>query len=195
MIYIDSKGNKMTLTSHYFCVFLVLSFLSLSTLAKQSLPAETSQLSDNIAKIEHAKILNFVSHDGHVYSAGQPSKEALKMLAESGIKHIINLRSPDEQTWDENDLVNGLGMTYHAMPIANAGEVNSENAAKLSDLLNRLKGEGVLVHCASSNRVGALIAISAHLKGLKTEAAIDEGKRWGLKSLEPVAQSVINNQN
>lgn len=184
----------MKLIHRFLSGFLVLSLFSIPTLAKDLSLSESSQQKVNTTKIDNAKILNFVSHDGHVYSAGQPSKEALKMLAETGIKHIINLRSPDEQTWDENELVNRLGMTYHAMPIANADEVNSENAAKLADLINKLKGEGVLVHCASSNRVGALIAISAHLKGLKTEAAIDEGKRWGLKSLEPAARRVISNQ-
>jgi hypothetical protein len=43
-----------------------------------------------------------------------------------------------------------------------------------------------LVHCASSNRVGAMIALRAALvDGASADAALAEGRRWGLKSLEP----------
>lgn len=178
----------MRFTTFLLTGFLVLLPLSLSAIAKQADPA----LSENTAAINSVKPPNFASHEGQVYSSGQPAKDELKMLAQKGIKHVINLRSRHEQNWDESELVKQLGMTYHSLPITSAEDINTENAAKLTALINKLKGEGVLVHCASSNRVGALIAISAYLKGLNNEAAIDEGKRWGLKSLEPVAQSVIN---
>src|SRR5690606_38327465 len=49
-----------------------------------------------------------------------------------------------------------------------------------------------LVHCASGNRVGALAALrAAWLQGADEEAAIAEGRRWGLRSLETEVRSSL----
>ena len=45
----------------------------------------------------------------------------------------------------------------------------------------------VLLHCASGNRVGALLALAAvQVDGASPEAALTLGRAAGLKSLEPV---------
>lgn len=156
--------------------------------------AVAAEQSDNIEIIRKAKIENLVEHSNHVYSAAQPSAEQIKLLSQAGIKHVINLRTSSEQMWDEGELVRSLGMNYHALPIAGAKDVTVENARNLTSLLNEFKGEAILVHCASSNRVGALMAISAHEQGSDTKAAIDKGKRWGMKSLGSVVREVINDK-
>lgn len=148
----------------------------------------------NTEIIKKTDIQNLVEHSNHVYSAAQPSAEQIKQLSLAGVKHVINLRSSSEQTWDEGEFVRSLGMSYHALPIAGAKDVTVENARNLTNLLNEFEGESILVHCASSNRVGALIAISAHVQGLDLEAALDKGKRWGMKSLEPVVREVVNDK-
>ncbi|ATC85561.1 MULTISPECIES: fused DSP-PTPase phosphatase/NAD kinase-like protein [Pseudoalteromonas] len=148
----------------------------------------------NTEIIKKTDIENLVEHSNHVYSGAQPNAEQIKLLSQAGVKHVINLRAFSEQTWDEGELVRSLGMNYHTLPIAGAKDVTVENALNLTNLLNEFKGESILVHCASSNRVGALIAISAHEQGLDVEAALDKGKRWGMKSLEPVVREVINDK-
>jgi protein tyrosine phosphatase (PTP) superfamily phosphohydrolase (DUF442 family) len=148
----------------------------------------------NTEIIKKTDIQNLVEHSNHVYSAAQPSAEQIKQLSLAGVKHVINLRSSSEQTWDEGEFVRSLGMSYHALPIAGAKDVTVENARNLTNLLNEFEGESILVHCASSNRVGALIAISAHVQGLDLEAALDKGKRWGMKSLEPVVREMVNDK-
>ncbi|MFM9745549.1 hypothetical protein ACKI2C_49195, partial [Streptomyces brasiliscabiei] len=90
------------------------------------------------------------------------------------------------QDWDEKALVNSLNMNYVALPITGVKDNNVENARLLTQFLAQKRGEAVLVHCASSNRVGALMAIAAYESGQDVEASIGEGKNWGLKSLEPV---------
>jgi hypothetical protein len=40
----------------------------------------------------------------------------------------------------------------------------------------------VLLHCASSNRVGGVLAVMAHRKGKPLDDAIAEGQQAGLKS-------------
>jgi hypothetical protein len=46
------------------------------------------------------------------------------------------------------------------------------------------------VHCASSNRVGAMAALrAAWIDGRPTEEALQIGRAWGLKSLEPTVRA------
>lgn len=144
--------------------------------------------------VNNVSIKNFAAHNNLVFSAAQPTKEQFKQLSQAKVKHVINLRAADEQDWDEGALVNSLGMSYHAIEIAGAKDVNTDNAKQLANLLEELKGESVVVHCASSNRVGALMAISAHQQGTDIESAIEIGKQWGMASLEPVVRKVVNDK-
>ncbi|MFC5577936.1 hypothetical protein ACFPOA_07935 [Lysobacter niabensis] len=53
------------------------------------------------------------------------------------------------------------------------------------DAMLREAKRPVLVHCASGNRVGAIVALrAAWMEGRSTEDAIAIGKTWGLKGLE-----------
>jgi len=146
---------------------------------------------DNAA-IEDADILNLRSPQADVFASGQPTQEQLQLLAKSGVKHIINLRPSSEQDWDEGAYVKSLGMEYHNIPVAGAADVSSENAMQLNELLTSLNGQPLLVHCASSNRVGALRAlIEGETNGAGLESAIATGKSWGLTSLEPVVRTKL----
>jgi hypothetical protein len=52
-----------------------------------------------------------------------------------------------------------------------------------------------LVHCGSSNRVGALLALrAAWLKGATLEAALAAGRSAGLTGLESAVRSAIANR-
>ena len=113
----------------------------------------------------------------------------------AGVKHLINLRTAEEsQGFDEARIATGLGLDYLAIPIVGAQSLTKENAQKLNQLLEQAGDELTLIHCASGNRVGALIAVrEAWIKGRSTEAAIAEGKRWGLTSLEEAVRSTLQN--
>ncbi len=63
-------------------------------------------------------------------------------------------------------------------------DLNYSKAAELDRLLTSLKGEKVLVHCASGNRVGGLVALQALAEGATEARAIEKGKAWGLTRLE-----------
>lgn len=131
----------------------------------------------------------FESPAANRYAGGQPSAAALLELRDAGVRHVINLRTDAEpQAYDEAAQVTALGMTYHHLPVAGAAGVNVENAQALDALLAGLGDEPLLLHCASGNRVGALMALRAALHGSSTEAAIAEGYRWGLRSLTPVVR-------
>ena len=162
-----------------------------------AIAASTVIASEKLVAIEvvnNANIKNFAAHNNLVFSAAQPTDEQFKQLSQAKVKHVINLRAANEQDWDEGALVNSLGMNYHAIEIAGAEDVNIDNAKRLASLLEQLKGESVIVHCASSNRVGALMAISAHQQGADIESAIETGKQWGMASLEPIVREVISDK-
>lgn len=169
------------------CTSVFIAAIAVSTVIASEQPVATDV-------VNNVSIKNFAAHNNLVFSAAQPTKEQFKQLSQANVKHVINLRAAEEQDWDEGALVNSLGMSYHAIEIAGAKDVNTDNAKQLANLLEQLKGESVVVHCASSNRVGALMAISAHQQGTDIESAIEIGKQWGMASLEPVVRKVVNDK-
>ena len=153
----------------------------------------------NTDTINQLTIKNLANPKQSVFTAGQASKEELTALADAGIKHVINLRPLQEQEqdqaqdWKEAELIKSLNMQYHSIPIANAADINIENATKLAELMKSIEGEPIFLHCASSNRVGALTAVyESAANGVNTEDAIAKGKRWGLSSLEPVVRAQLS---
>jgi len=121
---------------------------------------------------------------GGMSSAGQPDAAALEVFAASGYAAVIDLRGADEARGiDEAEVVEGLGMDYIALPVASGADVSYANARRLGELLDRYE-EPVLVHCASGNRVGALVALNARLQGADADAALEAGRDAGLTSLE-----------
>lgn len=127
-----------------------------------------------------------------LYTSAQPSKEALKILAKNGVKHVINLRPASELDWDEQAWVESLGMSYHSIPVAGAKGITTENAMKLDALLAKLENETTLLHCSSSNRVGGLRAlIEFEANGGNVDAAIEAGRAWGLTGLEGMVREQL----
>jgi len=144
--------------------------------------------------IGQAQIMNLLAPEENILSSGQPTAEQFQVLADAGIKHIINLRAPEEMEFDEGALVQSLGMEYHSIPVAVSAGITRENAQALFNLMDELQGQPVVIHCASGQRVGALIAISAQQnQGLDADAAMDEGSRWGLSSprITPVVRQIL----
>ena len=125
----------------------------------------------------------FSVHD-NTYAAGQPSEAQYELLQQAGIKHVINLRPESETNGSEAPLVEAKGMAFYSLPIAGPADITPANAQAMDDLISGAKGEKTLIHCASSNRIGALIALQKIVKGDELEAAIEEGRRWGLTKLE-----------
>lgn len=123
------------------------------------------------------------------YVSPQPSDSQFEALAEAGVGHIINLRPRSEQDdFDEAERVRSLGMQYHHLAVAGKADISFANARKLDTLLQQVGEAPTLLHCATGNRVGALIALRASLQGAALEEAVAQGQAWGLSSLEPVVR-------
>jgi uncharacterized protein (TIGR01244 family) len=105
---------------------------------------------------------------------------------------VINLR-PDAELGgrDEATEVAAAGLAYREIPVAGAPEVTEAKARELWAQLEGTEG-GVLVHCASGNRVGALLALgAASAGGLPAEEALEFGRRAGLTGLEPRVRELL----
>jgi uncharacterized protein (TIGR01244 family) len=145
----------------------------------------------DLALIQNADILNLSMQDNHVFASGQPSQTQLKVIAEAGVQHVISLRAATELDWDEAQTVQSVGMQFHALPISGREDVTPTNADLLEQLLKKLSGQPVLVHCGSSNRVAALKTLTASESGMSTDAALEVGRGWGLTKMEPVMRAIL----
>ena len=138
----------------------------------------------NIQAISATAVNNFRAPESDVLATGQPTIEQFEVMAEEGIKHVINLRTPEEDAgFDEKAIVESLGMSYHSIPVSvGEGGINPENSQALQSLLEEFGAEGTVVHCATGNRVGALISLSVFEDGGTLDDSIAEGARWGMTS-------------
>lgn len=125
-------------------------------------------------------------------TAGQPSAQQLRDAAANGVTTVIDLRRADEDRgYDEAALAEQLGLRYVRLPIAGAGDITDANARTLARLLKQDSGK-TLLHCASSNRAGALLSvIEARVNGAAMDDALKFGRDAGMTSLEPAARAAL----
>jgi len=155
--------------------------------------ASNTEQAVDVEALRAAEIVNFRAPSETVLSSGQPTEEQLRVMAAAGVRHVINLRAPDEEVdFDERTAVESLGMRYYSIPVSGAGGINAQNAATLQALLVSAGDEPALIHCATGNRVGGLMALQAHAAGESVDAAIAEGARWGMTS-ERLQEAVRGN--
>jgi uncharacterized protein (TIGR01244 family) len=112
---------------------------------------------------------------------GKPSPEALLKLKEQGFRTVIDLRSEAEGLAEEKAAVEGLGLRYVSVPMT-AASFKREDALVVGRLLADQAAGPVLLHCASSNRVGGVLAVLEAEAGKPTEEALAVGRKAGLQS-------------
>ncbi|WEN14209.1 sulfur transferase domain-containing protein [Rhodanobacter sp. AS-Z3] len=130
----------------------------------------------------------------HRVASGRLQASDIPALKHAGIREVIDL-SVDSETpdFDEAAAMHAAGIDYRNLPIHGADDLSPATVTHFDRLLAEAGDRETLVHCASSNRVGALIALRAALIGGKnSEDAVAEGRRWGLKSLEPVVRARLS---
>lgn len=126
-----------------------------------------------------------------LYTAGQPAADDWRAIADAGVRTVVNLRTAAEMAGrDERTEVAAAGMRYIEIPIDGPGGITPENAKRLREALAAARGE-VLVHCASANRAGGLLAVALAQQGVAAEEALAIGRAAGMKSTEARAMQVI----
>jgi len=153
----------------------------------QSTQSETAPIVD----LEQVKRSGTVQPVNGLTTAGQPDEAAFKVFATEGYTTVIDLRAVDEDRGlDEAAVVSALGMNYINLPIDSLESISFESAQQLDRLMANADGP-VLLHCASSNRVGALLALSESLKGADNDAALVFGREAGMTSLEDRVKELL----
>jgi uncharacterized protein (TIGR01244 family) len=137
-------------------------------------PAEVPAAVDGIAGYK-------LVHSG-LAAAGVPSAEALATLKARGFKTVIDLRGVTEPgVAEEEAIVRTQGLRYVHVPVS-ASTFSLGDVETVARVLDDAQAAPVLLHCASSNRVGAVLAVIQVQKGMSLEAAEAEGRKFGLKS-------------
>ena len=92
-----------------------------------------------------------------IVTAGQPTAAQLAALAASGVSTVIDLRAPGEpRGFDEPAAARATGMKYHNIPVV-AESLTASEFDQVRELLRAPDRRPVLLHCASANRVGAVL--------------------------------------
>lgn len=141
-----------------------------------------------------AALPNLANPAPNLVTAGALQAKDIPVIARAGVRHVIDLRVDSETPdFDEAVAVRNAGMAYHNLPIRGAEDLTRDNAVRFDRLITEVGAAPTLVHCTSSNRVGALAALrAAWVQGQPVEAALAEGRRWGLKGLEPAVRERLS---
>lgn len=172
------KVNTHMLTLTRYSVMTMLSSMACMTLAADS---PLTALPKHVALGEHRHV------------SGQPSAEAIAKLPSAGITTVIDLR-PDAETpdLDEKAVVEKAGLKYILLPISGAADLTPENVNRFDQLLKQTSSENVLIHCASGNRVGAMMALQARwVQGMSAEESFAIGKAAGMTGLTGDVQKLL----
>lgn len=130
-------------------------------------------------------LINASCPSAGVVTGGQVSPQHLENLARAGVRTVVDLRGADEpRGYDEPATVRAAGMDYVPLPIRH-GLITDETVDRFREVMRDPARRPVLVHCATANRVGALLL--AHLvldEGKSPEEAIETAVGVGLRSRE-----------
>ena len=137
----------------------------------------------------HADVPNLHMPRTGLLTGGQPTAAAWRDLRASGVTRVVNLLPASELgSRDEAGEVEASGMDYVQIGVSGAADLTPENAQLLWQAVQDDSGT-VLVHCASGNRVGALLALAAQQAGgMSPRAALEFGQAAGLTQLEPIVR-------
>lgn len=92
-----------------------------------------------------------------VATGGQPSAAAWPQLADAGYRTVVDLRAPIEPRGHEEPAsVRAAGLEYIAIPVSQPTLGDSE-FDNFREIVRAPERRPILVHCATSNRVGALL--------------------------------------
>ena len=78
--------------------------------------------------------------------------------------------------------------------IDHSNDITFENAKTLGEIIEVIDGP-ILLHCGSSNRVGALLALGKSLAGADNDTALQYGQENGLTSLEGLVRKILDAEN
>lgn len=113
--------------------------------------------------------------------AGQPTPAQLRQIAQAGFKSILNLRSPDEEGFlnNEQQQVEALGLYYINVPVK-IDSINYELVAQVLKQIDEL-AKPTLLHCNNAIRSAAFTLMHiATRQGVTLKQAFKQAEQMGL---------------
>lgn len=127
-------------------------------------------------------------------TGGQPTKEQIEAASQAGYHTVINMRGAKEPGFEwEAQMVEQLGMKYEHLPVTGKDSLTREQIEHIDAVLTAALEEGpVLLHCASGNRIGAVMALrAAWVDGMDPEEALAYGRASGMTRTEDLTRELL----
>ena len=120
-----------------------------------------------------------------VVTAGQLSAEQFRAAAVAGMKTVLDLRPPDEaRGYDEPATAREAGVDYRCLPVT-AASLGTAQFAEVRRVIGDLTLRPLLIHCATANRVGAVLIPHLVLdQGMDSREALRVAREIGLRNDE-----------
>ena len=110
---------------------------------------------------------NFRVVDDRLWAGGQPEAEGYRLLAERGVRLVVDLRTgaADDPRRDDPGLLESLGIAYVSVPVADGHVPSMSQVGRVATLVRGAPGQ-VYVHCGGGvGRTSALTAAYAERSG------------------------------
>lgn len=129
-------------------------------------------------------------------SAGQPDQAGLERAKAAGISAVINLRpAAEDPSFDTAAAAKALGLSYVELPVAGPADFTLATVKRFDQLLREVGAQPTLIHCASGNRVGALMALRARWIEQRTaEEAMAIGAASGLTRMAAAVEPLLERE-
>lgn len=118
-------------------------------------------------------------------TTGQVIPKQLEQAIEEGFKSVLNLRSPDELGFrqDEQQIAEGLGLKYVNVPLK-LENLSEELITKILQTIEELPKPAV-IHCAAAMRSTGIALLSVAIEeGLTPEQTLAKARNLGFGFLE-----------
>ncbi len=129
---------------------------------------------------------NYLRATPYVGTGGLIDPTGMPILKGLGFKTVVNLNTADEGATAEAALAEQAGLAYINIAVPTKAPT-AEQVAEFAKIVEDPANYPILVHCESSNRVGALWALYRASTGVPPMVAVEEGRAVGLKTSREAA--------
>jgi uncharacterized protein (TIGR01244 family) len=124
-------------------------------------------------------VINYDRATPVVATGGLLQEGAVTELVARGFAAVLDLRTAQEGTAEEQVAVEAAGLSYFNIPIAQ-GAPSEAQVRAFAAIVENAANHPILVHCASGNRVGAMWTHYRVAQGMPFEYAVEQGRTAGL---------------
>jgi uncharacterized protein (TIGR01244 family) len=125
-------------------------------------------------------VKNYLRAAPYIGTGGVVSEHGYTIAKALGFKTIISLNTAEEGAEDERRRAEATGLTFINIAVSETAPDSGQIEA-IAGIVNDPANYPILMHCESSNRVGAAWALYRAANGVPAEIAVQEGRTVGLK--------------